>query len=182
MRSYATFLTLTTGWCYINAIRFYCFLILEFVFPCDGNPFDKSLHGCFSETVLSGVGSLGVVGVHPRIEVCLQLLNRGIDFLSKCDCIELVLHGSVESLADAVCLRAFRLDFRVVYILHSQIQFIFVVFSVSLSPRILIMLDTSKVSDTFISRPSLTLTPKSDLLSYTTGRTPLSLPICSMTG
>ena len=51
-----------------------------------------------------------------------------------------------------------------------------------LSPRILIMLDTSKVSDTFISRPSLTLTPKSDLLSYTTGRTPLSLPICSMTG
>ena len=53
---------------------------------------------------------------------------------------------------------------------------------VSLSPRILIMLDTSKVSDTFISRPSLTLTPKSDLLSYTTGRTPLSLPICSMTG
>ena len=52
----------------------------------------------------------------------------------------------------------------------------------SLSPRILIMLDTSKVSDTFISRPSLTLTPKSDLLSYTTGRTPLSLPICSMTG
>ena len=131
LRSYATFLTLTTGWCYINAIRFYCFLILEFVFPCDGNPFDKSLHGCFSETVLSGVGSLGVVGVHPRIEVCLQLLNRGIDFLSKCDCIELVLHGSVESLADAVCLRAFRLDFRVVYILHSQIQFIFVVFSVS---------------------------------------------------
>ena len=89
---------------------------MEFVFPCDGNPFDKSLHGCFSETVLSGVGSLGVVGVHPRIEVCLQLLNRGIDFLSKCDCIELVLHGSVESLADAVCLRAFRLDFRVVYI------------------------------------------------------------------
>ena len=131
LRSYATFLTLTTGWCYINAIRFYCFLILEFVFPCDGNPFDKSLHGCFSETVLSGVGSLGVVGVHPRIEVCLQLLNRGIDFLSKCDCIELVLPGSVESLADAVCLRAFRLDFRVVYILHSQIQFIFVVFSVS---------------------------------------------------
>lgn len=122
LRSYATFLTLTTGWCYINAIRFYCFLILEFVFPCDGNPFDKSLHGCFSETVLSGVGSLGVVGVHPRIEVCLQLLNRGIDFLSKCDCIELVLHGSVESLADAVCLRAFRLDFRVVYILHSQIR------------------------------------------------------------
>lgn len=47
LRSYATFLTLTTGWCYINAIRFYCFLILEFVFPCDGNPFDKSLHGCF---------------------------------------------------------------------------------------------------------------------------------------
>ena len=62
---------------------------------------------------------------------------------------------------------------------HGEIE---TIIPVSLSPRILIMLDTSKVSDTFISRPSLTLTPKSDLLSYTTGRTPLSLPICSMTG
>lgn len=62
---------------------------------------------------------------------------------------------------------------------HGEIETYYPGFLVA---RILIMLDTSKVSDTFISRPSLTLTPKSDLLSYTTGRTPLSLPICSMTG
>ena len=54
-------------------------------------------------------------------------------------------------------------------------------------PGFLVAQDTYYVGnikgvDTFISRPSLILTPKSDLLSYTTGRTPLSLPICSMTG
>lgn len=75
--------------------------------------------------------SFRVVQVHPRIKVCLHLFNRSVDFLSECDSIELVLHGSVESLANAVCLRAFRLDFRMVYILHGQIQFILVVLPVS---------------------------------------------------
>ena len=98
LRSYATFFTLTTEWRFITLIRFCCFLILELVFPCDGNPFDKSLHGCFSETILPKVGSFRIIRVHPRIKVGLQLFDRCIDFLSECDSIELILHGSVKSL------------------------------------------------------------------------------------
>ncbi len=86
------------------------FLILQSVFPCHGDTFDKSLHGRLSETVLSGMNPLRVVSVHPRIEVGLQLLDRGVEFLSESDGIELILHGSVESFADTVCLRTFRLD------------------------------------------------------------------------
>src|SRR3712207_3841817 len=56
--------------------------------------------------------------------------SSGIDFLSECDGIELVLHGSVEPFTDTVCLWTFCLDFRVVYILYSQIQLILMVFSV----------------------------------------------------
>ena len=45
----------------------------------------------FPETVLPGVCSSRVVRVHPRIKVCLLLLNVGVDFLSECDSIELIL-------------------------------------------------------------------------------------------
>lgn len=44
--------------------------------------------------------------------------------------------------------------------------------------KTLIMWDILKEWDTFISRPSLTLTPKSDLPSCMTERMRLSLPIC----
>lgn len=46
---------------------------------------------------------------------------------------------------------------------------------------VVIMWDTSKVSDTFTSRQSLTLTPKSDLPSCMTGRMLLLRLTCSMT-
>ncbi len=109
-RSYVTFFIHTTEWGFIRLIRLYYFQILQLVFPCNGNTFDKSLHGRFSETELSGVRSLRVVSVHPRIKVGLQLLDRGVYSLSEGDGIELILHGSVKPFTDTVCLRAFRLD------------------------------------------------------------------------
>lgn len=120
-----------------NRMRFYpahsvlSFLILQLILSCHSDSFDKSLHGRFPETVLSRVCSLGIVGVHPHIKVCLQLFDRGIDFLSECNSIELILHGSVKSLTYTVCLRAFRLNLRMINVFHSQIQFILMIFSVS---------------------------------------------------
>ena len=131
LRSYATFFTLPTEWRFINLIRFYYFLILELVFPCYSDPFDKSLHGCFSETVLPGMCSFRVVKIHPRIKIGLQLFDRCIDFLSECDSIELILHSSVKSLTDTIYLWDFRLNPRMINVLHSQIQFILVIFPVS---------------------------------------------------
>lgn len=61
-------------------IRFYHFQILQLILSCHSDSFDKSLRGRFSETVLSRVCSLGIVGVHPRIKVCLQLFDRGIAY------------------------------------------------------------------------------------------------------
>lgn len=85
---------------------------MQLVFPYDGDSFYKSLHGRFPETVFYGVCSFRVVRVHPRIKVSLQLFDSCIDSLFECDSVELILHGcSVKSLADTVCLRAFRLDF-----------------------------------------------------------------------
>ncbi len=88
----------------------HCFLILQLVFPCDGDTFNKSLHGSLSETVFSGMCPLRVVRVHLRIKIGLQLLDRGAEFLSESGGIEFILHGSVKPFTDTVSLRAFRLD------------------------------------------------------------------------
>lgn len=112
-------------------IRFYHFQILQLILSCHSDSFDKSLRGRFSETVLSRVCSLGIVGVHPRIKVCLQLFDRGIDLNLECNSIELILHGSVKSFTYTVCQRAFRLNLGMINVFHSQIQFILMIFSIS---------------------------------------------------
>lgn len=117
--------------CFYHPHSVYYFLILQLILSCHGYPLDESLPGRFPEAVLSGVNSLRVVRVHPRIKVGLQLLDSGVDFLSDSDSVELILHGSIKSFADTVCLWAFRLNFGMLYVLHSQIQFIFMIFSVS---------------------------------------------------
>ena len=59
MRSYIAFFTLTTECSFINLM----------VFPCNVDFFDKSLHGCFPNTVLSRMCSFRVVRVHLRLGV-----------------------------------------------------------------------------------------------------------------
>jgi len=54
------------------------------------------------------MGALLVVGRHPVIEAGLQHLGALAELLAEDDALELVEHGLVEALADAVGLRAAR--------------------------------------------------------------------------
>ena len=84
-------------------------LLLYVVASCHGDTLDESLHRGFAKAVFSGVGSLGVVVAHPRVEVSLKLIDGCVYLLAERNGVELVLYGSVEPLADAVGLRAFGL-------------------------------------------------------------------------
>lgn len=88
---------------------FYCFLILQPAFPRNS----ISQNGFFACCKNSST-------CHSHF-VAVQLWH--INFLFGRDRTEHpVLHSPVESFADTVYLRAFRLDFEIVYILYRQIQ------------------------------------------------------------
>ena len=63
---------------------------------------------------------------HPDVEVGLQVVDRRVDLLAEGDAIELVEHGLVEALDDAVGLRAPGLGSGVVDVLDRQIELVFV--------------------------------------------------------
>ena len=81
-----------------------------------------SLHGGLSETPLFLVGPGLVELAHPEVEVGLQVDDRLVELLAEGDAIELVEHGLVESLDDAVGLRALGLGWGVVDVLDRQIE------------------------------------------------------------
>ena len=60
-------------------------------------------------------------------QVHLQLVDRPVDLLAECHRIELVLHGAMETLADAVGLRALGLRPGVVDGLDRQVEFVLMV-------------------------------------------------------
>lgn len=95
---------------------FYCFLILQPAFPRNS----ISQNGFFACCKNSPT-------CHSHF-VAVQLWR--IDFLFGRDRTEPVLHSPVESFADTVYLRAFRLDFEMAYILYCQIQPILMVLPV----------------------------------------------------
>jgi hypothetical protein len=66
-----------------------------------------------------------VVG-YPGIEIGLQFLDAAIDLLAEGDAVELVEHGAMEPLADAVGLRALGLGFCVIDVLDRQVELGFV--------------------------------------------------------
>src|SRR5207237_8498915 len=74
------------------------------------------------------MGSSLIVFGDPGIEVGLQLVDRAIDLLAEGDAVELVQHGAMEALADAVGLRALGLGAGVVDVLDRQIELVFVAF------------------------------------------------------
>ena len=80
-------------------------LVLYVVPPCRGDTLDESLHRFFPKRYFQ-MCPLGVVVIHPCVEVGLKLFDGGVYLLAESDGVELVLHGTVEPLADAVCLRA----------------------------------------------------------------------------
>ena len=69
-----------------------------------------------------------IVLVDPQIEIGLQLVDRTIHFFAERDTIELIEHGFVEALTDAVDLRALGLGARVINVLDRKIEFVFVSF------------------------------------------------------
>src|SRR5271167_56622 len=62
----------------------------------------------------------------PSIKVGLQIVDRAVDLLAERHPVELVEHGAMEALADAVGLRAVGLGATVVDILDRQIKLVFV--------------------------------------------------------
>jgi hypothetical protein len=66
----------------------------------------EGLHGGLSEAPLSLVGPGLLELAHSEVEVGLQVDDRLVELLAEGDAIELVEHGLVEALDDAVGLRA----------------------------------------------------------------------------
>ena len=65
-----------------------------------------------------------VIIANPRIETELQFIDRTIHLLAERDTVELVEHGLVEALADAVGLRALGLGAAVVDVLDCEIELV----------------------------------------------------------
>jgi hypothetical protein len=66
-----------------------------------------------------------IVFLDPVIQVGLQLVERTIHLLAKANTVELVEHGLVEALADAVGLRALGLGARMIDVLYREIELVF---------------------------------------------------------
>ena len=79
---------------------------VEHFVPGDGFAVNEGLHGCLAIAPAPLVGTLLIVAGHPDVEVSLQLRDIAVDPLAESDLIELVEHGLVEPLDDAVGLRA----------------------------------------------------------------------------
>lgn len=67
--------------------------------------FTEGLQRGTPKAVLAGVSPLTVVLLNPLIQIGLQVLQCGIDFLAKGNGIELVLNGAMKTFADAIGLR-----------------------------------------------------------------------------
>src|SRR5205823_8653850 len=94
-----------------------------------GERVKEGLHRGLAEAPAALMGSLLVVFDDPGIEVGLQLVDRAIDLLAERQPVELVEHGSMETLADAVGLRALCLGAAVIDVLDRQVELIFVAFA-----------------------------------------------------
>src|SRR6186713_298128 len=84
----------------------------------------EGLHRRFSEAPASLMWPCLIVFADPHIDVDLQLVDRTIHLFSKRDPVELVEHGFVEALADAVGLRALCLGPRMIDVLNGKIKLV----------------------------------------------------------
>ena len=83
----------------------------------------RSAWGSFRNTTCPD-GAL-VELAHPEVEVGLEVLDRPVELLAEGDAIELVEHGLVEALDDAVGLRALGLGSGMVDVLDREIELVF---------------------------------------------------------
>ena len=89
----------------------------------------EGLHWRFAEAPAALMWALPVVFDGPSIEVDLQFVDSPIDLLAKGHPVELVEHGAMKALADAIGLRALGLGAAVVDVLDCEIELIFVAFA-----------------------------------------------------
>ena len=71
-------------------------------FPRERERVKESLKRRLSEAPLPLMGPDLVEPAHPEIEVDLKVIDRGVDLLAEGDAVELIEHGFVEALDDAV--------------------------------------------------------------------------------
>lgn len=71
------------------------------------------------------MSTLFIILLHPFVKISLQFLNATVDLLAKGDAVELIQQGFVETLADAIGLRAARFCPRVIDVLNRQVELIF---------------------------------------------------------
>ena len=95
-------------------------------FSRDRQRVKEGLERRLSEAPFALMGPRLVELAHPEIEVGLQVVDRGVDLLAEGDAVELIEHGFVEALDDAVGLRALGLGPGVVDVLDRQIELVFV--------------------------------------------------------
>ena len=76
--------------------------------------------------VTTAVWTFSVVALDPLIQIGLQLFDRCIDLFAKRDLVELFQNRLVESLTDAVGLRALRFTLGVIDVFQREIQLVLV--------------------------------------------------------
>ena len=86
----------------------------------------KVLHRHLAKTIAALVRPRLIILRHPDIEILLQFADRRIDLLAEGDAVELVEHGLVKPLDDAIGLRALGLGAAMVDVLDGKIELIFV--------------------------------------------------------
>src|SRR5262249_32605933 len=91
----------------------------------------EGLHWRFAKAPASLMWPLLIEVADPQIEIGLQLVERTIHLFAECDTIELIEHGLVEALTDAVGLRALGLSARVIDVLDRKVEFVLVSFGVA---------------------------------------------------
>src|SRR5450432_126532 len=93
-----------------------------------GKGFQKSFKRSFAKTIPAAVRTLLVIMQHPLIKICLKSFQGLIEFSPERNSVKLVLHRTVQSLADTVALWMADLGSAVIDIFNLQIQFILMVF------------------------------------------------------
>ena len=88
----------------------------------------EGLQGNTPVTVFATVRAFCIVIRHPLIELSLQVIERGIDFLAEGNIIKFFFNGSMEAFTDAVSLWMVRFGSAVINIFYGQVELVLVVF------------------------------------------------------
>ena len=92
----------------------------------------EGLQGSTPVTVFATVRAFCIVIRQPLVEVCLQFIEGGIDFLAEGDVIKFFFNSSMEAFADAIGLWMVRFGSTVINIFNRQVELILMLFDQSI--------------------------------------------------